>query len=42
VVKGLSALHRKEQAAPAEPPPPTKSEVLLEDIRDLLAREVAK
>lgn len=36
LVKGLSALYRKEEAAPAEPPPPPKSEVLLEEIRDLL------
>lgn len=42
VVKGLSALHRKEAVAPSEPPPPTTTELLLADIRDLLAKEVAK
>ena len=40
LVKGLSALYRKEEAAPAEPPPPPKSELLLEEIRDLLRQRV--
>lgn len=40
VVKGLSKMQRKQEAAP--PPPPPQSEVLLTEIRDLLAKEVAK
>lgn len=41
LVKGLSVMYRKEDAAPVAPAP-TRSELLLEDIRDLLAKEVAK
>jgi len=39
VVKAMNELKRKEEApaAPAAPPAPPKSEVLLEEIRDLLA-----
>jgi large conductance mechanosensitive channel len=36
LVKALNTLRRKEAAAPAQAPAPTKSEALLEDIRDLL------
>ncbi|EPR43721.1 Large-conductance mechanosensitive channel [Desulfovibrio sp. X2] len=36
LVKGINSLKRKEEAAPAAPPAPTKSEVLLGEIRDLL------
>ena len=36
VVKGMNRLKKQEAAAPAAPPPPPKSEVLLEEIRDLL------
>jgi large conductance mechanosensitive channel len=36
VVKAINALKRKQEAAPAAPPAPTKSEVLLTEIRDLL------
>lgn len=36
VVKAMNRLKKQEAAAPAEPPPPPKSEVLLEEIRDLL------
>ncbi len=36
LVKALSRLQRKAEAAPAKPPAPTKSEALLEEIRDLL------
>ena len=38
VVKGINRLRRKEEAeaTPAAPPAPTKSEVLLTEIRDLL------
>ena len=38
VVKGVNELRRKEEAAPAAPAAPPKSEVLLEEIRDLLAK----
>ena len=36
VVKPLNKLKKKEEAAPAAPAAPPKSEVLLEEIRDLL------
>lgn len=35
-IKGMNNLKKKEEAAPAAPPAPPKSEVLLEEIRDLL------
>lgn len=35
-IKGINRL--KKPQAPAAPPPPAKSEVLLEEIRDLLAK----
>jgi large conductance mechanosensitive channel len=38
VVKAMNRLMRKEAAAPPPPAPPTKEEVLLGEIRDLLAR----
>ncbi len=38
VVKGINSLRRKEEEAPAAVPEPPKSEVLLEEIRDLLAK----
>ncbi len=38
VVRAMNSLKRKEEAAPAAPPAPTKEEVLLTEIRDLLAR----
>ena len=38
LIKVLTRLHLREEPAPAEPPPPPRSEVLLEEIRDLLAR----
>jgi large conductance mechanosensitive channel protein len=37
MIKVLTRLHVREEAAPAPPPPPPRSEVLLEEIRDLLA-----
>jgi large conductance mechanosensitive channel len=37
VVKGINTLRKSEPKAPPAPPPPTKTEVLLQDIRDLLA-----
>ena len=36
VVKGMNSLKKKEEAAPAAPPAPSKEEVLLGEIRDLL------
>ena len=36
LVKVLSRLQRKEEAKPAAPPAPSRQEVLLEEIRDLL------
>lgn len=36
LVKAINSVQRKEEAKPSEPPTPTKSEVLLEEIRDLL------
>lgn len=38
VIKGLNAMKRQEEAAPAAPPAPTKEEELLTQIRDLLAK----
>ena len=39
LVKGVNELKRKEEEAPAEPPAPPKSEVLLEEIRDALKKK---
>ena len=36
VVKGMNALKRKKEEAPANPPPPSIEERLLRDIRDIL------
>ena len=36
LVRAINALRRSEAAAPAVPPAPTRTEALLEDIRDLL------
>ena len=36
LVKGINALKRREEAAPAAPPAPSQQEVLLGEIRDLL------
>jgi large conductance mechanosensitive channel len=38
VIKGMNSMKRKQEAAPAAPPAPTKEEALLTEIRDLLAR----
>jgi len=39
LIKGMNNLKRKEEAAPAATPPaPTKEEVLLSEIRDLLKK----
>jgi large conductance mechanosensitive channel len=37
LIKALTRLHVRQEAAPPAPPPPPKSEVLLEEIRDILA-----
>ena len=39
LVRGINMLYRAKPAAPAEPAPPPRSELLLEEIRDLLARQ---
>ena len=39
LVKGVNSLKRKEEEAPSTPPKPTKSEVLLEEIRDALKKK---
>jgi large conductance mechanosensitive channel len=39
VVKGINRLKRQEAAKPAERPAPPKQEVLLTEIRDLLAKK---
>lgn len=36
VVKGMNALKRKKEEAPAAPPSPSTQEMLLRDIRDIL------
>ncbi len=36
VIKAMNSMKRKEEAAPAAPPAPTKDQVLLTEIRDLL------
>lgn len=38
VVKAINSLKRKEEPAPAAEPTPTKEEILLTEIRDLLAK----
>ena len=38
IIKGINATKKKEEAAPAVPPAPTKEEILLTEIRDLLAK----
>lgn len=37
LIKGMNAMKKKEEAAP--PPPPPRQEVLLEEIRNLLAKQ---
>ncbi len=37
-IKGINTLKRKEEEAPKAPPEPSKQEVLLGEIRDLLAK----
>jgi large conductance mechanosensitive channel len=38
IVKAMNRVQKKEEAAPAAPPAPTKEQVLLAEIRDLLAK----
>jgi large conductance mechanosensitive channel len=38
LIKGMNAMKKKEEAAPAAPPAPTKQETLLSEIRDLLKK----
>jgi large conductance mechanosensitive channel len=38
LVKGINSLRRSEEAAPAEPPAPTREEILLAEIRDALVK----
>jgi large conductance mechanosensitive channel len=38
LIKGINSLKKKEEAAPAAPPAPTKEETLLSEIRDLLKK----
>lgn len=38
VIKAMNAAKKKEEAKPAAPAPPTKEEVLLTEIRDLLKK----
>lgn len=39
IIKALNRLKREPVPAPATPPPPTREEVLLAEIRDLLAKK---
>jgi large conductance mechanosensitive channel len=39
VIKAINSLKRKEEEAPAAPPEPSKEEVLLTEIRDLLKKQ---
>ena len=38
LIKGINSMRKKEEAAPAPPPAPTKEETLLMEIRDLLKK----
>lgn len=42
LVKAMNRLHRKKEEAPPAPPEPSKEEVLLAEIRDLLKAEAEK
>ena len=39
IIKGMNRMKAKEEAAPAEPLAPPRQEVLLEEIRNLLAKQ---
>ena len=38
LIKGINAMKKKEEAAPAAPPAPTKDQALLTEIRDLMKK----
>lgn len=38
IIKGMNAAKKKDEAAPAAPPAPSKQEILLGEIRDLLKK----
>jgi large conductance mechanosensitive channel len=38
IIKAINSMKKKEEAAPSAPPAPTKDQVLLTEIRDLLSR----
>jgi large conductance mechanosensitive channel len=38
IIKGMNASKAKEEAAPSSPPAPSKEEILLAEIRDLLKK----
>ncbi|MCJ8208934.1 large-conductance mechanosensitive channel protein MscL [Mucilaginibacter sp. RS28] len=38
IIKGMNHFKKKEEAAPAAPPVPTKEEILLTEIRDILSK----
>lgn len=39
IVQAINATKKKEEIAPAAPPVPTKEEILLTEIRDILAKQ---
>ncbi|MEL6826295.1 MAG: large conductance mechanosensitive channel protein MscL [Pseudomonadota bacterium] len=39
IIKGMNNMQKKAEEAPAEPPAPPRQEVLLEEIRNLLAKQ---
>ncbi len=39
IIKGMNKMMKAEEEAPAAPPPPPRQEVLLEEIRNLLAKQ---
>lgn len=39
IIKGMNSLKKKEEAAPSAPPAPSKEELLLGEIRDLLKKK---
>lgn len=39
IIKGMNKMQKKAEEAPAEPPAPPRQEVLLEEIRNLLAQQ---
>jgi len=39
IIKGMNNMKKKEEEAPAAPAEPPRNEVLLEEIRNLLAKQ---